>query len=161
MLLKCKCDWFDITAYIILTCTVPLGTWEWSFLFTDGKVCGKYFPLFYTQRAYKLLKKHHLSSYVHANQLLVLLPFSELFWITKPINLILPFKMQVQIYTQCRHSSTFNRLNSTNLTNIIPVANEKCIQQFSSAVENMMLCLQNPIITYSCSENYLTILKSS
>lgn len=135
---------------------MPLGTRECSFLFTDEKV----FSLFYTQRAYKF-KKNYMSSYVHANQLLVLLQFSDLFWITKQINSILPFKLQVQIYTQCRHSSTFNRLNSTNLTNIIPVANGKCIQQFSSVVKNMLLCLQNPIITYSCSEDYSTVLKSS
>lgn len=53
MLLKCKWDWFDIASFIILTCTVPLRTRVWSFLFTDEKV----FSLFYTQRAYKFLKK--------------------------------------------------------------------------------------------------------
>lgn len=121
----------------------------------------RHFPILYTRSLQTSKKKSYLSSHVYGNQLLVFLPFSELFWITKQINLILPFKMQFQIYTQCRHSSTFNRLNSTNLTTIIPVANEKCIQQFSSAVENMLLCLQNSIITYSCSENYLTVLKSS
>lgn len=148
--------WYYIFYYSYLHSAFGNKSMEFSFYWWKG-----IFPFLHT-KSLQISKKKPLPIFIcSVNQLLMFLPFSALFWITKPINSILPFKMQVQIYTQCRHSSTFNRLNSTNFTNIIPVANEKCMQQFSSVVENILLCLQNSIITYSWSENYLTVLKSS
>lgn len=146
--------WYYILHYSYLHSAFGNKRMEFSFYWWKG-----IFPFLHTKSLQISIKKY-LSSLDHANQLLALLPFSELFWVTKSISLVLPLRCKFK-FTHSEDSSTFNRLNSTNLPNIIPVANEKCIQQFSSVVENMLLCLQNPIIPYSCSENYLTVLKSS